>query len=59
MGYAAMGKKALDDQMAKDQEVVAKLDEKLKELYLQELRSTVDRSLETRVAPQNRMILSF
>jgi uncharacterized coiled-coil protein SlyX len=54
-----MRKRALDAQMAKDQEVVAKLDEKLKELYLQELRSTVDRSVETRVAPQNRVILSY
>jgi hypothetical protein len=54
-----MTKKALDTQMAKDQEVVAKLDEKLKELYLQELRSVVDRSTENRSAPQNRVILSF
>lgn len=45
--------------MAKDQEVVAKLDSKLKDLYSQELKSAVDRSSNGRLAPQNRVILSF
>jgi hypothetical protein len=47
-----MTKKTLDDQMAQDQEVVAKLDS-------QELKYVVDRGNENRVAPPNRFIFSY
>lgn len=54
-----MTEKALDAQIAKDREVVAALDNKLKELYLQELRAVVDRSIVSQVAPQTRVVFSY
>jgi hypothetical protein len=54
-----MTKKTLDDQMAQDQEVVAKLDKETKNLYSQELKYVVDRGNENRVAPPNRFIFSY
>lgn len=54
-----MTEKTLDAQIAKDREVVAALDNKLKELYLQELRAVVDRGIVSQVAPQTRVVFSY
>jgi hypothetical protein len=54
-----MTEQTLDAQIAKDREVVAALDKKLKDLYVQELRAVVDRSKVSQVAPQTRVVLSY